>query len=135
MADRKRIVLVGHCGPDSYALKAAVSRFVPDAAVVLVMDDAELERELPTADLLLINRVLDGDYALEAGVDLIRRIRASDLERKPAMMLVSNFPEAQAEAEAAGASPGFGKRDLYAESTGTKLRAALHSGGARAQTG
>ena len=37
-------------------------------------------------------------------------------------MLVSNFEDAQAEATAAGAEPGFGKNDLFDERTGRLLR-------------
>src|SRR6267142_2034982 len=99
--EAKRIVLVGHCGPDSYALRSAVSRMAPGAAVVFAGDDAALEKELSGADLLLVNRMLDGDYALASGVDLIRSL-AAQKDRRPALMLVSNFAESQAEAEAAG---------------------------------
>jgi hypothetical protein len=40
-------------------------------------------------------------------------------------MLVSNLPEAQAAASDLGAAPGFGKRDLYADQTRQRLKAAL----------
>ena len=120
----KKIVLVGHCGPDSYALKHAVSRMAPGSSVVLTMSESELTRELPTADLVLVNRLLDGDYALSQGVDLIAQI-ASSPDPKPATMLISNYADAQAEAETAGARPGFGKRDIYTPDATAKVRAAL----------
>jgi two-component system chemotaxis response regulator CheY len=122
----KRIALVGHCGPDSYALRSAVSRFIPESEVVFAHDEDSLEAEATggRADLLLINRVLDGDYAEGSGVALVARLQAADPAR-PRLMLISNYPEAQQQAEAAGALPGFGKRDMYAESTRTKLRHAL----------
>ena len=41
------------------------------------------------------------------------------------MMLVSNYPDAQAEAIAAGALPGFGKRELGSERVTKLLREAL----------
>jgi hypothetical protein len=119
----KRIVLVGHCGPDSYALRSALSRMIPAAAAVCAGDDRALERELPTADLLLVNRLLDGDYREESGIALIRRLAAAGT--RPALMLISNVPEAQAQAVEAGALLGFGKRDLYSEETAAKLRAAV----------
>jgi CheY-like chemotaxis protein len=60
--------------------------------------------------LVLVNRVSDRDR--EPGVELIRALRADpDLARLP-VMLVSNFAQAQAEAQAAGALPGFGKAEL-----------------------
>jgi hypothetical protein len=124
-ASAKRIVLVGHCGPDSYSLRSAVSRMVPGAAVVFANDERALAGELPTADLLLVNRLLDGEYSAATGVDLIRAVGAAGGSKRPAMMLVSNLPEAQAEAQAAGAAPGFGKRDAYSEEAGQRVRAAL----------
>ena len=46
------------------------------------------------------------------GFDLIREIKADpDLNSLP-VMLVSNFPEAQTEAQTLGALAGFGKADL-----------------------
>lgn len=118
-----RVLLVGHCGPDAYAIKNAVSRSLPGAAVSMVTSDADLARELPTANLLLINRMLDGDYSADSGIDLIRTIASTD-GPKPAMMLISNYNDAQQDALAAGALPGFGKRDLYTPLATDRLRAA-----------
>jgi hypothetical protein len=119
-----RVVLVGHCGPDSYALRSAVARFVPGAEVVFAHHARALDEELSRADLLLINRTLDGDYDDAGGIELIHRLRARGAA-KPRLMLVSNYSEAQAQAEMAGAAPGFGKREMNAESTRERLRAAL----------
>jgi two-component system, chemotaxis family, chemotaxis protein CheY len=116
------VVLVGHCGPDSWALKSAVGSAIPGARVVSANDQPELERAMETADLLLVNRQLDGAFDADSGADLIRAIRAA---KGPGAMLISNFPEAQAEAEAAGALPGFGKTAMYAAETKRRLRAAL----------
>jgi hypothetical protein len=41
------------------------------------------------------------------------------------MMLVSNYPDAQAAAEKAGALPGFGKRDIGSPRVKELLRDAL----------
>ncbi len=38
-----RIVLVGHCMPDAYALRSAVRRTVPGATVVTANDSKALE--------------------------------------------------------------------------------------------
>ncbi len=118
-----RIALVGHCGPDSYALRAAISGIVPNSQVIFAPDDHTLAAELPKTQLLLINRRLDGDYAATTGVELIRSLAAAP--HKPALMLVSNLPDAQQEAVAAGALPGFGKRQLYADETRRRILAAL----------
>ena len=120
-----RIILVGHCGPDAYALRSAVSRMADGASVQFAADEQALQAEIPRADLLLINRLLDGDYARSTGLELIRDIAASDTPDKPAMMLISNFADAQADAVSAGASPGFGKKDMYSEETRKRVLAAL----------
>lgn len=120
-----QIVLVGHCGPDSYALRSAVGSMVPGAAVEFAADQAALQRSLPTARLLLINRTLDGEYDLQTGVELIRQLKDAPQPPRAALMLVSNFPEAQAEALAAGAVPGFGKRDMYSPETKRRILDAI----------
>ena len=117
-----QIVLVGHCGPDSYALRNAVSRYVPGASVEFAPDETALQRALPTATLLLVNRVLDGDYALESGIDLIRGLTGA---ARPKAMLISNYTDAQKEAVDAGALPGFGKRDMNSEEARQKVLEAV----------
>ncbi len=74
-------------------------------------------------DLVLVNRVNDSDDA--PGVDLIRSVKAEPGLAGVPMMLVSNFPEAQQEAEALGALPGFGKSDLASAATRQRLEAIL----------
>lgn len=121
--DKPHVLLVGHCGPDAYAIKSAVSSAVPGASVAMVTDAGRLEAELPRASLLLVNRVLDGSFEHEGGIELIRAL--SEREGAPPAMLVSNFAEAQAEAQAAGAVPGFGKTALYAADTKARIRSAI----------
>lgn len=121
-----RVVLVGHCGADGRMLCAAVRRAAPEAVVVHADDQASLDAEIPRASLLLINRVLGSEYAHEVGVDLIREIASLDVAPKPVTMLVSNYEDAQAAAERAGAKPGFGKQDLNTPKVADRLRAALN---------
>ncbi|MGE3109361.1 MAG: hypothetical protein AB7G11_11505 [Phycisphaerales bacterium] len=106
-----RVVLAGHCVPDAYMLKNAVERFLPAASVVSVNTTADLDRELVDADIVLVNRLIDGYFEHSIGQVLIRAL----WERAPhaAFILISNVPEAQQDAEAAGAMPGFGKSELY----------------------
>jgi hypothetical protein len=118
----RKIVLVGHCGPDAYMLRSAVQRIVPGAMLAMVDDPDELEEHVEAKTVLLINRVLDGGFAGGSGIDLIASLaRRQD---HPVMMLVSNFEEAQAAAVKVGAKPGFGKSQLYAETTARLLREA-----------
>ena len=120
----KRVALVGHCGPDSSYLRMAVSRAGKDLKVISADDSTELQRVLGDGvDLLLLNRVLDYGFEETEGVALIRKLRSKFPQVKT--MLVSNYPEAQAEAVAAGALPGFGKRDIGSAKVTTLIQEAL----------
>ena len=126
----KKIVLIGHCGPDSSYLRMVISKARREARVTMVEDEAELEQAIAHgADLLLINRVLDWGFAEADGPALIRKLRENHPELK--MMLVSNYEEAQSAAIAAGALPGFGKRDIGTDRVMSLIREALAGGQVR----
>jgi hypothetical protein len=120
----KKVALVGHCGPDSSFLRIAVSRAGKDVQVVMADDTSELTRVLSDGvDLLLLNRQLDFGFDDHEGVAVIRKLRPHYPNVK--MMLVSNYPEAQAAAVAEGALPGFGKRELNSPKFAELIREAL----------
>jgi two-component system, chemotaxis family, chemotaxis protein CheY len=120
----KKVALVGHCGPDGSYLRMAVGAVEKGTQVIMVDDDGALRKALHDGvDLLLLNRVLDFGFEEHEGIAVIRNLRRAYPELK--MMLVSNYPEAQAAAVAAGALPGFGKRDLGSARAKTMLREAL----------
>lgn len=123
MTDSPTFVLVGHCGPDAHLLKSAVERAVPGSAIVFVDDEPSLRKNLEPGAVLLVNRVLDGGFSSDNGIELIRALAA----RTPAIrtMLISNYPESQQEAAEAGALPGFGKTQVYDAATAEKLRRAV----------
>jgi hypothetical protein len=118
----KTILLVGHCGPDAFMLRSAIRSLAPEAEVVMVDDAASLKSRLDSADLALVNRVLDGRFESDDGIGLIASLAP---ESSAKFMLVSNFAEAQERAEAAGALPGFGKSDMRSEETRRRIEAAL----------
>ena len=122
---------VGHCGPDSWMLRTAVQRVVPDAAVEPVDRESDLDARLDAARerpvVLLVNRKLDGDFTAEDGIDLI----AGRREGTHVALLVTNLADAMAEAEAVGALPGFGKSGLHDEGTSNVLRRASDAASAR----
>jgi DNA-binding NarL/FixJ family response regulator len=102
----------------------AVSRARRELVVSMADDDQELAREMEKGvDLLLLNRVLDYGFEQTEGAALIAELHAKFPDLK--MMLVSNYPDAQAEAVAAGALPGFGKRELGTERVTKLIREAL----------
>jgi predicted oxidoreductase len=120
----KKVALVGHCGPDSSYLRMTVSAADKSIKVLAADTEQELQHLLDDGvDLLLFNRVMDYGFADDEGVAIIRRLR--EKHPKVKMMLVSNFPEAQQAAVAAGALPGFGKRELGTPRVAQMLRDAL----------
>ncbi|HET6248440.1 MAG TPA: hypothetical protein VFE47_12130 [Tepidisphaeraceae bacterium] len=120
----KTIALVGHCGPDSAYLRMTVGAIERGSQVMSADDDHALKRILDNGvDLLLFNRVLDYGFEEQEGIAMIRKLRHSYPNVR--MMLVSNYPEAQAAAVAAGALPGFGKRDLGSARVKEMLKAAI----------
>jgi len=120
----KKVALVGHCGPDSSYLRMAVSKVDRGVQVLAADDSNELDRLLQDGvDLLLLNRQLDWGFDEHEGVALLRKLRAKYPELK--MMLVSNYPDAQAAAVAAGGMPGFGKREIGSPRVAELLREAL----------
>jgi two-component system chemotaxis response regulator CheY len=107
----KKVLLVGHCGPDSSYLRNAVKNAEPAATILAADDPRELSAALEKGvDLVLFNRELGYGWDQRGGVDVIRSLKQTMPQVK--LMLVSNYADAQKAAEAAGALPGFGKREI-----------------------
>lgn len=123
-----RILSIGQCGADH----GAIAWFVRDAFPDVAVDPAATEVDAVAAltrrsyALILVNRVLDFNHA--RGIDIIRRLKADSRFAEIPVMLVSNYADAQRDAEAAGALPGFGKSNLDNEGR-TRLAAALARSG------
>ena len=107
----KRVLSVGQCGFDHGGIAHAFRQaFGAEVTAAATADRAlDLLKEGSFA-LVLVNRVFDADGA--SGVDFVRRLKADDELRTIPVVLVSNYADAQAEAVAAGAAPGFGKAEL-----------------------
>ena len=105
-----RVALVGHCGFDSGSLKQLARQALPDAEVLMVNHQSDLDAAARPDTLLWINRQLDGRFDAADSLDMIRQLAAQP--QPPQIMLVSNYPDAQDAAVQAGAMPGFGKNDL-----------------------
>lgn len=118
----RTVVLVGHCFPDRFMIKSAIKRAVPGSSMETVNDEKGLEPFLNGDAVLLVNRELDGTFDPDSGIDLIERVMQGD--DPPVTILISNYEDAQSQAEAAGANPGFGKSDLYEARTVEILQAA-----------
>ncbi len=76
-------------------------------------------------DLVFVNRKLDSDYS--DGTDLIKKLKDDPKTASVPVMLVSNYPEAQAEAVSLGAVYGFGKMELAREDVHRRILQALDS--------
>ena len=123
----KRVLDVGNCGPDHTAICHFFATNFADVEVVqaAACDDTLSALRHSQFDLVLINRKLDEDYS--DGIDVLRAIkRHPDLADVP-VMLVTNFPEHQDAAVAAGAVRGFGKLEFGEAATKDKIAAALKS--------
>jgi CheY-like chemotaxis protein len=119
-----RVLDVGQCGYDHPRISALLRTHF-GAEVVQAHSASEALDHLRKGpfDLVLVNRVFD--RTSEEGLDLIRKLKADPKSSAVPVMLVSNFPESQAEAVAAGAVPGFGKAALDAPATRERLEKAL----------
>jgi response regulator RpfG family c-di-GMP phosphodiesterase len=120
----KKALSVGQCVPDNGRIADLLrSSF---GLEVVTADTAEealgMLREGPF-HLVLVNRVFDLDG--DSGVAFIRKVILDNELRKVPVLLVSNYEDAQAEAVAAGARPGFGKGSLYEPRTIELLRSYL----------
>lgn len=128
----KKVALVGHCGPDSSYLRMTINKAFPgDVTILAADDDAELSHVIGDgADLILFNRELGYGFTDNEGVRVIERLRKTNPKLKT--MLVTNYPDVQAAAIAAGALPGFGKRELGTPRVLEVLRAAFQEEPAKA---
>jgi DNA-binding NarL/FixJ family response regulator len=115
------VVLVGHCGIDGPRLQSELSR-LPDVQVTRVNSPDDLEKACrEPSSLLLVNREPVGFD--EDGLSIVRHVRESHPEVK--VLLVSDYPDAQEEAEKAGALKGFGKSLLGTPKLGEAVQRAL----------
>lgn len=123
----KRVLNVGQCVPDH----AAITRFLTqnfDCRVETAdhLQETVTKLESTPFDLILVNRKLDIDYS--DGMEIIRSLRSDTRFTGIPVMLISNYPEYQDDAVAAGAWRGFGKAELGQAATVAVVRAALENG-------
>jgi two-component system, chemotaxis family, chemotaxis protein CheY len=121
---RPRVLSVGQCAFDHTRIARQLEQsFGTEVQGVSTFDEALDALRGGRYDLVLVNRLNDLDEA--PGIELIRGMKADPGLAGVPVMLVSNFPKAQAEAEALGALPGFGKADLGSDATHARLGAIL----------
>jgi len=123
----RRVLSVGQCAMDHGTISRYLEREF-HAKVVRASDREEVECELGAQefDLILVNRIFDRDGT--SGVELLREWKEDPENTLAPVMLVSNYPDAQQQAVALGALPGFGKASLTSAATREKLAAVLQQG-------
>jgi two-component system chemotaxis response regulator CheY len=105
---QKKILSIGNCAYDHGQLAGLMRRhFRAEVFAVKHTEEALQRLQADRFDLVLVNRVFHGNG--QQGLDAIRRMKADPNLATTPVMLVSNFPEYQAQALAEGAEPGFGK--------------------------
>lgn len=118
-----RVLDVGNCDPDHFSIRSMLVRhFDVEVDRVMFVSEAEVAISRRTYDLVLVNRRIFADDS--DGLTLVRSIAALPDDR-PAVMLISNFPDAQDAAVEAGAERGFGKAGLTDPRTIDRLAAIL----------
>lgn len=112
---------MGQCPPDHYAIRHLIESLGAEVERAALPREAVDRLKRESFDLVLVNRKIDQDYS--DGVELLSMLEADGISVP--VMLVSNFPEAQAEAVALGALPGFGKNELGRSRTRQRIQAAF----------
>jgi len=110
----RRVLSVGQCDLDHGNISRELrERYGCEVVRARTADDALAALKGGGLDLVLVNRVFDADGG--SGLALVEQVRGVPV------MLVSNFADAQEQAVAAGAVPGFGKAALTAPQTHERL--------------
>lgn len=125
MTEKRASVLnVGNCDPDHGMIhRMLTEHFDVDVDRVMFIEQALERMRGRSYDLVLVNRLIFEDGS--EGRTLVRRAKADTALSKTPIMLVSNFPEAQAAAVAEGAERGFGKDALFQAETLERLASFL----------
>ena len=119
-----KVLSVGSCASDDYRMARLLQTVGADLRTAGTLQEALELAGREQFDLVLVNRINDWDGT--RGVDFIAAARKAGT-RTP-MMLVSDYEEAQAEAVAAGALPGFGKSQMRDAAVSDLLRRAIVAG-------
>lgn len=119
-----RVLNIGQCALDHGSISRYLRKtFGADVDAAATFSQALQKLRATPFDLVLVNRVTDSDGTF--GLDLIRSIKSEPALATLPVILVSNYPDAQAEAEKLGAMSGFGKAELSTAKARECLSAAL----------
>lgn len=112
----KRVLDVGNCGMDHGSLARLVAReFSAESVAAHDAEEALREARSGAYALVVVNRVLDSDGS--SGLAVIESLKRDPIAQALPVMMVTNYPDHQAKAVAAGAEPGYGKSSLHEPET------------------
>lgn len=121
---KKTALSVGNCSMDEGNLRRVLAReFQADLEAVDSAEEALTALASRQYDLVLINRVFDLNG--EEGLELIQKIKTEPATQPTPVMLISNYPDFQSQAEKLGAAPGIGKSTLSTKESLQRLAAFL----------
>ena len=116
----KRVLDVGQCTPDHTTIRKFLTRhFSVEIVQTHGLEDTLAELQRQPYDLVLINRKLDRDYS--DGLEILKQIKTHPEHGETPVMLVTNYPEHQDAAVAAGGERGFGKLEYDNPETAERL--------------
>ena len=122
----KRVLDVGQCGPDHATIRRYLtSQFDCEVVQADTAQEAIAHLRSRPFDLVLVNRKLDVDYS--DGLEVIWQIKSGPATADVPIMLVTNYPEHQDAAVAAGALRGFGKLEFDMPETRERIAAVLNN--------
>jgi CheY-like chemotaxis protein len=123
-----RVLSVGQCGMDHGTISRHFRQaFKTDVAGAQTFDDAIEALRGGEFALVLVNRVTDADGS--SGLELIRSLKADPELSTVPVMLVSNYVDAQQQAQSLGALPGFGKAELASRDVQERIKTVLNGEG------
>jgi two-component system chemotaxis response regulator CheY len=119
-----KVLSLGQCGADHASISELLDEhFGAQVVAARTYEDALAKLRQGGFALVLVNRVLD--YDGRPGLDFIDTLRSDPELKGVPVMLVSNYADAQQEALARGALPGFGKSALRRPETLGRLEKVL----------
>ena len=117
----KKVLSIGNCSYDDSRIGRMLQGVGAAADRARDAEDAKAKLQNGDYGLVLINRVFDANGA--SGIEFVTQLKKDHPDLK--IMLISDYPEAQATAVVAGALQGFGKSELSNPDTHAKVKEAL----------
>lgn len=111
-----RLLDVGNCDPDHAMIRRMLTEnFDVTVDRVMFVNDAIAKMKAAPYDLVLVNRLIFDDGS--EGMALLKQAKVDPELTDVPIMMISNFPEAQAASQEAGGVPGFGKKSVNTPQT------------------